>query len=101
MLVICQLMIRLFIFLYLDVEGEAREEIKYRSRMEREDPNEVLAILTELFGCAQSYVTLQQSFFSRKQQEGESLLEFSWALMERVKHSAPNGLPNSELLLRD
>lgn len=49
--------------------------------MVKEDPAQVLAILTELYGCVQSYVTLQQSFFSRKQQEGEMLLEFSLALM--------------------
>lgn len=91
-------------FIFDHLEGEAREEIKYRPRVEREDPARVLAILTELYGCVQSYVTLQQSFFSRKQQEGETLLEFSLALlalMERVKQSAPDGLPNADVLLRD
>lgn len=64
----------------------------------------VLAILTELCGCVQSYITLQQSFFSQKQQEGETLLEFSLALialMECVKQSAPDALPNAEILLHD
>ena len=48
--------------------------------------------------------TLQQAFFSRKQQEGETLLEFSlalMALMEQVKQHAPDWLLNSEVLLRD
>lgn len=91
-------------FIFDHLEGEAREEIKYRPCVEREDPDKVLAILTELYGCVQSYVTLQQSFFSRKQQEGETLLEFSlalMALMERVKQSAPGALPNADVLLRD
>lgn len=50
------------------------------------------------------YVALQEAFFSRKQQEGESLHEFSLALMrllDRVKRVAPVGMLNFEVLLRD
>lgn len=92
----------LFIFDHLD--GEAKEEIKFRSSPVREDPEQVLAILKELYGPAQSYVTLQQEFFSRHQREGESLLEFSLALlslMTQVKQCAPDGMPNADVLLRD
>lgn len=92
-------------FFILDhLEGEAREEIKYRTDTEKRDPAKIVAILTELFGCARSYVTLQQAFFSRKQQDGETLLEFSLALMslmEQVKQCAPEGSLNVEVLLRD
>lgn len=91
-------------FIFDHLEGEAREEIKYRTSTERSDPARILAILTELFGCSGSYVTLQQAFFSRKQQEGETLLEFSLALMALmglVKGCAPEGSLNTELLLRD
>lgn len=69
------------LFIYDHLEGEAREEIKYRSLQEREDPNKVLAILTELYGCTKSYVSLQEEFFSRKQLEGETLQEFSHVLL--------------------
>ncbi|KAL7870651.1 hypothetical protein SRHO_G00081480 [Serrasalmus rhombeus] len=51
-----------------------------------------------------SYVTLQQAFFSHNQQEGETLQEFSLALlalMEPVKQHAPEGLLNVGVLLRD
>lgn len=91
-------------FIFDHLEGEAREEIKYRTNTEKRDPAKILAILTELFGCARSYVTLQQAFFSRKQREGETLLEFSLALMslmEQVKQCAPEGSFNVEVLLRD
>ena len=50
------------------------------------------------------HVSLQEDFFSRKQQEGETLQEFSHALMsliEKVVKKAPNGLPNKDVLLRD
>lgn len=92
------------LFICDHLEGEAREEIKFWPNAERGDPAQVLAILKELYGCAQSYVTLQQTFFSRRQLEGETLQEFSLALMtlmEQVKQCAPDGMPNAEVLLHD
>ncbi|KAK7898885.1 hypothetical protein WMY93_019738 [Mugilogobius chulae] len=91
-------------FLFDHLEGEAREEIKYRSAEERSDPAKITAILQDLYGCSESYVALQEAFFSRRQREGESLLEYSLALMflmEKVKQRAPNNIVNSEILLRD
>lgn len=91
-------------FLFDHLEGEARDEIRYRPSGERGDPDQIIAILRELYGCSQSYVALQEAFFSRRQQDGESLLEFSLALMtllERVKQQSPNAIPNAEIVLRD
>lgn len=85
------------------MEGEAREEICYRPRDERENPDRIVQALRELYGCASSYVALQESFFSRKQ-DGETLLEFSLALLnllEQVKRQSPHGMPNADILLRD
>lgn len=92
------------LFIYDHLEEEAREEIKYRPQEERRDPDQILSILQELYGCTRSYVSLQEDFFSRKQQEGETLQEFSHALMclmDKVVKKAPNGLLNKEVLLRD
>ncbi|XP_056317983.1 uncharacterized protein LOC130232232 [Danio aesculapii] len=91
-------------FLFDHLEGEAREEIRYRPQSEREDPKRVIQVLRDLYGCTKSYVALQESFFSRRQQEGETLVEFSLALMsllEKVKGQSPHGMPNAETLLRD
>lgn len=91
-------------FIFDHLEGEARDEIKYRSGAEREDPDRILAILQELYGCSDSYVALQEAFFSRRQEEGETLQEFSLALMglmERVRQQAPTAMLNAESLLRD
>lgn len=91
-------------FLVDHLEGEAREEIRYRSVDEREDPKQIIRVLRELYGCTKSYVVLQESFFSRRQQEGETLVEFSLALMsllEKVKNQSPHGIPNGEILIRD
>ncbi len=68
-------------FLIDHLEGEAREELRYRSGVERRDPDQIIAALRELYGCTRTYVVLQELFFSRRQQEGETLVEFSLALM--------------------
>lgn len=92
------------LFIFDHLEGEAKDEIKFRSAAERGDPARVFDILQELYGCVQSYITLQQAFFSRHQLEGETLQEFSlalMALMARVRQRAPDGMPNADVLLRD
>lgn len=68
------------------------------------DPAKIISVLQELYGCADSYVALQEAFFSRRQQEGETLEEFSLALMglmASVKQHAPSEMINAEVLLRD
>lgn len=91
-------------FIYDHLTGPAKDEIKYRPKQDREDPEKVLSILHEVYGCPLSYVALQKDFFSRKQLEGESLQEYSHALfelMEKIMRNAPQALPNSAILLRD
>lgn len=91
-------------FLFDHQEGEAREEIKYRPGVDCGDPARIIAILQELYGCSESYVALQEAFFSRRQQEGETLLEFFLALlslMASVKQRAPSDMSNAEVLLQD
>lgn len=90
--------------IYDHLEGEAKEEVKYLSQLECEDPEKILTILQELYGCSKSYVALQEEIFSRRQLEGESLQQFSHALlclMEKAVKNAPGGMPISSFLLRD
>ena len=91
-------------FLFDHLEGEPREEIKYRPSAVKNDPVEIVAVLRELYGCSDSYVALQEAFFSRRQQEGETLQEFSLALMSlmaSVKQQAPTSMLNADVLLRE
>lgn len=91
-------------FLFEHLEGEAWEEIRHCPSEERGDPDKIIPILQELYGCFHSYVALQEAFCSRRQQDGESLFEFSLALMtllERVKQQSPNAIPNAKIVLRD
>lgn len=55
--------------------------------------------MQKFYGCTKSYVALQESFFSRRQQDMETLGEFSFALMSllaKVKSQLPHGMPNAE-----
>ncbi len=91
-------------FLYDHLEGEARDEIKYRSNADKCDPEKIISALREIYGCAESYITLQETFFSRRQQEGETLLEFSLALLslhEKVKSQSPYVISNGDVIVRD
>lgn len=91
-------------FIFDHLEGEARDEIKYRPSAEREDPEKVFAILNELYGCQESYISLQEDFFSRRQLDGETLQEFShslFCLMDKVKANSPHTVTDSAILLRD
>lgn len=50
-------------FLFDHLEGEAREEIKYRPASEREDPSKIISALQELYGCTQSVCCLAGVIF--------------------------------------
>nr|XP_055042796.1 uncharacterized protein LOC129429861 [Misgurnus anguillicaudatus] len=91
-------------FLYDHLEGEARNEIKYRSSADKSDPDKIIAALREVYGCAESYIALQEAFFSRRQREGETLLEFSLELLglfEKVKNQSPCEVLNGDVIVRD
>lgn len=92
------------LFLFDHLEGEARNEVKYRPTATRENPESIIEVLREVYGCAKSYVYWQQRFFNRKQKDNESLFEFSHALMEmldKVKQSNEGPIRNPDVVLRD
>lgn len=48
---------------FAHLEGEAKDEIRYMPQAECENPEGILAILQELYGCSKSYISLQEDFF--------------------------------------
>ena len=92
------------LFVFNHLEGEARIEIKYQSSLVRDDADEIFKVLRELYGSSHSHISLQRKFFNRKQLEGESLLEYSHALMiimDQVKKSNVSAVSNPQVVLRD
>ena len=72
-------------FIYSNLTGNAKEEIKYRRYVERQSPETILRILRETFGERDGITILQRNFYERKQHERETLREYSYALMDLMK----------------
>ena len=88
-------------FIYSHLEGQAKEEIKYRSDI-RHDPDAILHCLRTAFGSPESLTTLQQKFFERQQENSESLRQYSYVLLElfqSVIRKDSGVFPNKELTL--
>lgn len=91
-------------YIYEHLGGEARQEIKYRPKLERSDPKRVLETLKEIYGQPQSLTKLQKQFFDRRQRDGESMREYSHALMailEEINHCEVREAWCGDFALRD
>lgn len=92
-------------YIYDHLIGDAREEIKYRPQGVRENPERIFEILLSQYSCPMSFIAVKEAFYARRQQEGESLREFSHALfslMDKMIQSCPEGrIPDATRLLRD
>ncbi|XP_038127148.1 uncharacterized protein LOC119773977 [Cyprinodon tularosa] len=64
------------------LEGAARTEVKFLPPQQRECMDSIFNILREVYGCMHSHVSLQRRFYNRKQQDGESLIDYSHSLMD-------------------
>lgn len=64
-------------FILSHLEGQAREEIRYREGKDIEDPQVMLYILLESFGNTHQASTLQSNFCDRRQKSDETLRGFS------------------------
>lgn len=64
------------------LEGAARTEVKYLPVIQRDNVESIFNVLKEVYGCMHSRISLQRKFYNRKQLEGESLLDYSHALMD-------------------
>ncbi|XP_062570534.1 zinc finger CCHC domain-containing protein 18-like [Saccostrea cucullata] len=71
-------------FLISHLEGPAKEEIRYRAPSCKKNPQLVLDILRETFGEKATASELTADFYSTKQNQGQSLQEFSHTLMKKL-----------------
>ena len=69
-------------FIYEHVDGKVKAELRYRPEEDKRDAENILAIIQRVFGDSESLSALQEKFFRRVQKEGETLLEYSLALMQ-------------------
>lgn len=93
-----------FDFVISLLRGPALEEVRMCVGNEARHTHDVFKCLCEAFGEKRSATQLLQSFYHRKQAEGEKLSDYSHALSHlltaAVKQS-PGLVPNEKILLRD
>ncbi|XP_030835050.1 uncharacterized protein LOC115921593 [Strongylocentrotus purpuratus] len=64
-----------------NLAGVAKEEILCREYSVRKDSEQIIKVLKSLFSPIESVPSISQAFHNRDQQDGESLADFSRALM--------------------
>lgn len=71
-------------FILDHLERDARTEVRFRAQVDKATADEILQILTDLYGSTDSLVQLQQQFYCRNQVSGESLQEYALDLMTKM-----------------
>lgn len=86
------------------LRGPALEEVRLCMGGQTVGPSDLYSFLRNAFGEKRSTTQLLQTFYNRKQVEGEDLRDYSHALSQIlssvVKQSA-NAVPNEKVVLRD
>ncbi|KAK6184673.1 hypothetical protein SNE40_007100 [Patella caerulea] len=91
-------------FILGHLDGPAKEELRYRPAADKKNPEEILDLLVEVFGERSSVTELLGQFYQTKQDEKQSLTEFSHILMEkldRIFRVDPKMTLNRDIMLRD
>lgn len=91
------------LFVYDLLDGEAKREVKFSPSADRNDPEKIFTILKENFRCSKTLNTLYRQFYHRRQQESESVREYSHVLMELMEQikDRDDNLDNGDHVLRD
>lgn len=93
-----------FDFVVSILRGPALEEVRMCAGNESKKPSHVVDCLREAFGEKRSATQLLQSFYNRKQAEGEKLSDYSHALSHLLNSAVKQSrdlVPDEKILLRD
>ena len=90
-------------FIFEHLEGAAKAEVKFRVTPSKAAAQEIIDVITEVFKDKDSVTQLQQKFFSRNQERGESIKDYAYKLMDLfgaiyTKH--PNLYSDRDTLLK-
>lgn len=87
-------------FIIGNLEGSARDEIKCLTLKEQRDPEMIKQVLREVFGEHSSVSHLTSLLYARKQEAGESLQQYSLALL-LLAHRVETQKGSAEAILGD
>lgn len=86
------------------LRGPALEEVRLCMRGQTVTPHDLYSYLRNAFGERRSTTQLMQSFYNRKQADGEDLRDYSHALsqiLSSIVKQSSNVIPNEKNVLRD
>ena len=86
------------------LEGSAKKEVGCHPMEERRDARAILAIIRDAFGERANASQLLRSFYERRQQEDESVTDYSHELaahVDRLESASPRHVVNRDCMLRD
>lgn len=90
-------------FLMDNLDKTPKLEIRFRIDIQKASSGEVIGLLEQIYGVKETLIELQQQFFSRNQEETESLDEYSHVLMEQLlvlKAKEPRNFHNQDEILK-
>lgn len=91
-------------FLFDHLSGQARDELRVLHESDRRSPAKIFDRLRTLFQDEDTIAQIQQTFYQRGQRKGESLQQYSLALlkiMDRLCKKQKSIIGNRELMLRE
>lgn len=86
------------------LRGPALEEVRLCMGVRSVEPSDIFSFLQNAFGERRSVAQLLQSFYNRKQADGEDLRDYSHALsqiLSSVVKQSTNAVPDEKTVLRD
>ena len=91
-------------FIFDNIGGQCKDEIRLRPESERNTPEKIFEIIRTVFTNFQTLASLQQQFYQRNQGQGESLQNFSLALMtivDKIEHKDSKAITDKDTMLRE
>ena len=89
-------------FVLEHLQGDAKREILYRPKFVKNSPDRIFEALIEVFQPVDSLPDCQETFYRRKQEAGESLFEYSIAIMQlldRVERKSDASFEHEKTLI--
>ena len=90
-------------FLLDHLEGAAKTEVKFQVDIRKATSAEMLDVLKAVYGSHDTWIQLQQQFYSRDQKPGEDLMDYTYILMDillELRDNVPSGVKDMDNLLK-
>ena len=90
-------------FLLDHLEGAAKTEVKFQVDIRKATADEMITVLREVYGSHDTWIQLQQQFYSRDQKPGEDFMQYTYSLMDillELRDKLPEGVMDMDSLLK-